>query len=70
MKIHADIDWYVPTGFYCVKDGKNKCSRLNVYGTGQCYCELFYPILEKDYSGNVLKCDKCLLAERKARLNK
>ena len=32
------------------------------------YCEVFYPYLETDSNGNVLKDEKCLLAERKARI--
>ena len=69
MKITANIDVYCPTGFYCMRNGKNKCSRLHLE-CSRPYCELFYPFLDKDSNGNVLKNEECLLAERKERLEK
>lgn len=69
MKIEVEIEQYCPSGFYCMRNASNKCLRLN-FQNSRPYCELFYPFLDTDYSGNVLKCERCLLAERKARLNK
>ena len=67
MKIEAKIDIYCESGFYCMKNGTKKCSRLHLE-SNRPYCEVFYPFLDTDINGNVLKCEDCLLAERKARL--
>lgn len=67
MKIQANIDLMCPKGFYCMKNARNDCPRLKFH-SNRPYCEVFYPFLETDSSGNVLKDEKCLLAERKARL--
>ena len=66
MKITETIDLYCPSGFYCQRNEKSKCPRMG-YQNDKPYCEVFYPFLETDSSGNVLKDEKCLLAERKAR---
>ena len=66
MKIKETIDLYCPTGFYCMRNGKNKCPRLK-FENNRPYCEFYYPFLDTDTNGNVLKDKKCLLAERKAR---
>lgn len=66
MKIKTEIEVYCPSGFYCVKNGNNKCYRLNNDGKHP-YCELFYPLLDTDSKRNVLKCEQCLLAERRER---
>ena len=71
MKITAKIDVHCPSGFYCKKAGNpNKCGRLNYTECNRPYCEVFYPFVETDSAGNVLKCEECLLAERKERLNR
>jgi hypothetical protein len=67
MKIQAKINLMCPKGFYCMKNARNDCPRLKFHNNRP-YCEVFYPFLETDSSGNVLKDEKCLLAERKARL--
>lgn len=67
MKITENIDLYCPSGFYCMRNEKNRCSRLHLENDKP-YCEVFYPFLETDSNGNVIKCEKCLLAERKARV--
>ena len=67
MKIREMIDLYCPTGFYCMRNAKNKCPRLK-FQNNRPYCEIYYPFLETDSNGNVLKDEKCLLAERKARI--
>lgn len=66
MKIKTTIEYVCDSGFYCLKDGDRKCVRLNTSETRP-YCELFYPFLDTDSKGNILKCEKCLLAERKTR---
>ena len=67
MKIEAKVDIYCQSGFYCMRNGNKLCGRLR-FENNIPYCEVFYPFLETDLSGNVLKCEQCLLAERKARL--
>lgn len=67
MRIKETIDLYCPSGFYCMRNGRNKCSRMGEQNNRP-YCEVFYPYLETDSNGNVLKDEKCLLAERKARI--
>ena len=67
MNITANINLQCPKGFYCMKNATNKCPRLN-FQNNRPYCEIFYPFLETDSSGNVIKDEKCLLAERKARV--
>ncbi|MBE7039114.1 MAG: hypothetical protein E7398_00115 [Ruminococcaceae bacterium] len=67
MKIKETIDLMCPSGFYCKKNTRHKCPRLNIQ-SDRPYCEVFYPFLETDSKGNVLKDERCLLAERKARL--
>ena len=67
MRIKETIDLMCPAGFYCMRNGKNKCPRL-ASQSNKPYCEVFYPFLETDSNGNVLKDERCLLAERKARL--
>jgi hypothetical protein len=67
MIINAKIDLMCPKGFYCMKNASNKCPRLQ-FKNNRPYCEVFYPFLEIDSKGNVLKDERCLLAERKARL--
>ena len=67
MKITETVDLYCPSGFYCMRNAKNKCSRLH-FENNKPYCEIFYPFLETDSKGNVIKCENCLLAERKARV--
>lgn len=71
MNIETKISLYCPSGFYCRKiaTSNNRCCHLNT-GTNHPYCEVFYPVLEKDSNGNILKCEACLLAERKARAGK
>ena len=66
MKIKETVDLMCPNGFYC-KKGKSKCPRIGMQ-SGKPYCEVFYPFLETDSRGNILKDEKCLLAERKARI--
>lgn len=68
MKITEKVEVYCPSGFYCIKNGKNKCLRCKKE-ENEHYCEVFYPFLDTDSEGNVLKCEQCLLAERKARIN-
>lgn len=65
MEITEKISLYCPSGFYC-KRNKNKCPRLH-FENDRPYCEIFYPFLDTDSKGNVLKCEACLLAELKAR---
>lgn len=66
MKIETTIEIYCPSGFYCTRNGEKKCSRINFEGVRP-YCEVFYPFLETDSHGNVLKTEQCLLAERNVR---
>ena len=66
MKITENIDLYCPKGFYCQRNGKSSCPRLS-FQNDRPYCEVFYPFLDTDSNGNVIKDEKCLLAERKAR---
>lgn len=69
MKITANVDVYCASGFYCQRNGEKKCARLTFdHSNNRPYCEVFYPFLETDRNGNVLKCEQCLLAERKERL--
>lgn len=71
MRVTAKIDMCCPSGFYCEKVGNpNKCCRLNHTEYNKPYCEVFYPFVETDSAGNVLKCEQCLLAEREARLKR
>lgn len=67
MRIKETIDLLCPKGFYCMKNASNKCLRLQ-FQSNRPYCEVFLPFLETDSNGNVLKDERCLLAERKARL--
>ena len=67
MKITTKIDIYCQSGFYCMKNGNNKCGRL-LSENGRYYCDVFYTFCETDINGNVLKCEECLLAERKERV--
>lgn len=69
MKITAKIDVYCASGFYCMRNGEKKCARL-VLNNNRPYCEVFYPFLDTDRYGNILKCEACLLAERKERLKR
>ena len=66
MRIKENIDLMCPNGFYCKKN-RYKCPRLS-FQNDRPYCEIFYPFLETDSNGNVVKAERCLLAERKARL--
>lgn len=66
MNIKTEINLYCPSGFYCMRNAKNKCGRLR-FQNNRPYCEIFIPFLETDSNGNVLKCEDCLLAEREAR---
>lgn len=68
MIIKTEIKQYTPSGFYCTKNGVKKCGRMDV-DNNRPYCELFYPFLDVDSHGNVLKCEKCLLEERNVRKN-
>lgn len=69
MKITAIVKIDCPSGFYCKKNGKNKCNRLNESDKfKKPYCEVFYPFLDTDRHGNVIKCEDCLLTEREARV--
>lgn len=65
MKIRQTFEIDCPAGFYC-KKGRSKCSKIN-YQNGLSYCELSNLFLDKDSKGNIIKCDKCLLAEKRAR---
>ena len=67
MNILAKVNEDVPSGFYC-KKGKKHCLRIR-QENGRPYCELFYPFLEEDSEGNIVKCEKCLLAESTERVN-
>lgn len=67
MKITVNIDVHCASGFYCMRNGVKKCPRIGEQ-SGRPYCEVFYPFLETDKDGNILKCEACLKAERKARL--
>lgn len=67
MNIVDTISLYCPKGFYCMRNANNKCPRL-AFNNKRPYCEIYRPWLETDSSGNVLKTEKCLSAERKARL--
>lgn len=67
MNILANVNESVPSGFYCQK-GKKRCLRMKRENQRP-YCELFYPYLEEDSEGKVVKCEKCLLAERTERVN-
>jgi hypothetical protein len=67
MKITENIELYCPKGFYCMRNCNNKCPRLR-FENNIPLCEVFYPFLETDSNGNVIKDERCLLAERKARI--
>lgn len=67
MKITAKVDVYCARGFYCMRNGEKKCERLK-FENNMPYCEVFYPFLETDRNGNVLKSEACILAEREQRL--
>lgn len=67
MKIKTVVEINCDSGFYCKRNEKRLCPRLNEGELIRPYCEVFYPFLESDSKGNVLKCEKCLLAEREAR---
>ncbi len=67
MEIKDTISLYCPKGFYCMQNAKNKCPRL-AFNNNRPYCEIYHPWLKTDSNGNVLKTEKCLSAERKARL--
>jgi hypothetical protein len=67
MNIKTEINLYCPSGFYCMRNA-TKCSRIGTQ-SNRPYCEVFYPFLDTDSNGNILKCEDCLLAERKARCN-
>lgn len=69
MIIKTQIEQCCPSGFYCMKNGVKKCRRIRI-DFSKPYCELFRPFLDRDSQGNVLKCEQCLLAERKERLSK
>lgn len=67
MQITTNISTYSPSGFYCQK--VKRCPRLDFEErTKKPFCSLFFPYLETDKSGNILKCEECLLAERRARI--
>lgn len=65
MIIKTEINLSCPSGFYCLTNSK-KCARIGMQN-GRSYCKVFYPFLDTDSKGNVLKCEQCLLAEREAR---
>lgn len=67
MKITAKVNVYCARGFYCLRNGERKCSRLGCENN-RYFCEVFNPFLQTDKNGNVLKCEECLLAEREKRL--
>lgn len=50
-----------------MKDGKRKCPRLEYQSNRPC-CAVYYPFLDTDKEGNPLKDDRCLLAEKQARM--
>lgn len=66
MRFKTTVEVNCASGFYCYRNGHRLCARLNSE-TPRPYCELFYPFLNVDSNGNILKCEKCLLAEREAR---
>lgn len=67
MKIRTEVKINCASGFYCKRNGHTLCGRINTTSAERPYCELFYPFLDTDSNGNILKCEKCLLAEREAR---
>lgn len=69
MEITTKIKINCPSGFYCIRNEKKLCFRVNTDDHDYPYCEVFYPLLKKDRNGNVLKCEECLLAERTVRIN-
>lgn len=69
MIIKPKLEVDCPSGFYCMRNAERMCSRLK-FQSNRPYCEVFYPFLETNRSGDVLKCEKCLLAEREARMEK
>jgi hypothetical protein len=66
MEIKTKITVNCDSGFYCMRNGIIKCLRISKMDDRQ-YCALFDLFLDTDSKGNVLKCEKCLLAEREAR---
>ena len=66
MRIKTTITVDSPSGFYCKRNGKTGCCRIGEQANRP-YCEVFYPFLETDSRGNIIKCEACLLAEREAR---
>jgi hypothetical protein len=69
MKITKNIEFNCPSGFYCMKNARNKCPRLR-FENNRPYCEVFYPFLDTDSKGDVIKIEDCLLAEREARVKR
>ena len=67
MVIKTTVEIHCNSGFYCKRNGKTLCSRLNEENDYGEYCEIFFPFLDTDSQGNILKCEKCLLAEREQR---
>lgn len=65
MRITENIDLMCQVDF-TAREEKTKCPHIGTQ-SGRPYCEVFYPFLETDSKGNILKDEKCLLAERKAR---
>ena len=63
MMIKTEIIYWCPSGFYCKDCGRRK-SYDQIFGT---YCSLYGLRLDVDASGKLLKCEKCLLAEREQR---
>lgn len=66
--IKIKTEMYVPPGMYC--KNRNECRffkiSTNKYDSGREYCELFGPYTKTESNGKPLKCEKCLLATRKA----
>jgi hypothetical protein len=52
-----------------MKNARNKCPRLR-FENNRPYCEVFYPFLDTDSKGDVIKIEDCLLAEREARVKR
>lgn len=69
MIIKPKLEVDCPSGFYCMKNANKLCIRLQ-FKNNRPYCEVFYPFLETSRRGDVLKCEKCLLAEWEARKEK
>jgi len=66
MRIKTTVEIHCDSGFYCMRNGEKKCCRIGEQADRP-YCEVFYPVLDTDSQGNILKCEACLLAEREAR---